>query len=150
MVLHLFMNLNVLQYSCLKGKKKLNWGDTVYKQAIYMKKIILYILSYMILQHVLHNGEKASGSRDIYIDIILCTRCFVFLFINYNLLYIYFVLCRLILKHDWARSFDRSSFNIETVDPIGCSGILQSWTRNDNWPLGAKPLYERRWHRWDS
>ena len=28
----------------------------------------------MILQHVLHNGEKVSGSRDIYIDIILCTR----------------------------------------------------------------------------
>ena len=100
MVLHLFMNLNVLQYSCLKGKKKLNWGDTIYKQAIYMKKIILYILSYMILQHVLHNGEKVSGSRNIYIDIILCTRYFVFLFINYNLLYIYFVLCRLILKHD--------------------------------------------------
>ena len=29
MVLHLFMNLNVLQYSCLKGKKKLNWGEAV-------------------------------------------------------------------------------------------------------------------------
>lgn len=90
-------NLNVLQYSYFKRKKKLNEGDTLYKQAneaIYMKKIILYILSYMILQNVLHNGKKVSGSRHIYIDIIFCTRCFVFLFINYNLLYIYFVLCR--------------------------------------------------------